>query len=34
MTKIKFGIAGLGRIGKVHLDNLLRMDEVEVEAFA
>ena len=34
MTKIKFGIAGLGRIGKIHLDNLLRMDEVEVVAVA
>ena len=34
MIKIKFGIAGLGRIGKIHLDNLLRMDEVEVVAVA
>lgn len=32
MTKIKFAVAGLGRIGKIHLDNLLQMDQVEVVA--
>ncbi len=34
MTKIKFGIVGLGRIGMIHLDNLLQMGEVEVVAVA
>ena len=34
MAKIKFGIVGLGRIGKIHLDNLLQMDELEVVAVA
>ena len=32
MKKIKFAIAGLGRIGKIHLENLQLMDEVEVVA--
>lgn len=32
MTKIKFAVAGLGRIGKIHLNNLLQMDQVEVVA--
>ena len=32
MKKIKFALVGLGRIGKIHLDNLLLMDEVEVVA--
>jgi len=32
MTKLKFAIAGLGRIGKIHLDNLLEMSNVEVVA--
>jgi len=32
MKKIKFAIAGLGRIGKIHLTNLLQMNEVEVVA--
>ena len=30
MKKYKFAIAGLGRIGKIHLENLLLMDQVEV----
>ncbi|RRQ49152.1 inositol 2-dehydrogenase [Maribacter algicola] len=30
MTKIRLGIAGLGRIGKIHLDNLLQIPNVEV----
>ena len=32
MTKLKFALAGLGRIGKIHLDNLLQMPNVEVVA--
>lgn len=32
MTKLKIGVAGLGRIGKIHLDNLLQMPNVEVVA--
>lgn len=32
MTKIKFAVAGLGRIGKIHLNNLLQMDQIEVVA--
>ena len=32
MTKVKFAVAGLGRIGKIHLENLLQMDQVEVVA--
>ncbi|SHF58704.1 myo-inositol 2-dehydrogenase [Arenibacter palladensis] len=32
MSKVKFAVAGLGRIGKIHLDNLLQMDHVEVVA--
>lgn len=32
MTKIKFAVAGLGRIGKIHLNNLLQMDQVEIVA--
>lgn len=32
MTKVKFALAGLGRIGKIHLENLLQMDQVEVVA--
>ncbi len=32
MTKVKFAVAGLGRIGKIHLNNLLQMDQVEVVA--
>jgi len=32
MKKYKFAIAGLGRIGKIHLENLLLMDQVEVVA--
>jgi myo-inositol 2-dehydrogenase/D-chiro-inositol 1-dehydrogenase len=32
MTKVKFAVAGLGRIGKIHLENLLHMDHVEVVA--
>ena len=32
MNKLKFAIAGLGRIGKIHLDNLLQMEGVSVIA--
>ncbi len=32
MTKLKLGIAGLGRIGKIHLDNLFQTPNVEVVA--
>ena len=32
MTKVKFSVAGLGRIGKIHLENLLQMENVEVVA--
>jgi myo-inositol 2-dehydrogenase/D-chiro-inositol 1-dehydrogenase len=32
MKKLKLGIAGLGRIGKIHLDNLLQTPNVEVVA--
>jgi len=32
MKTLKFAIAGLGRIGKIHLDNLLKSDHVEVVA--
>ncbi|MFK5973369.1 MAG: inositol 2-dehydrogenase [Flavobacteriaceae bacterium] len=32
MIKLKFAVAGLGRIGKIHLDNLLQMHNVEVVA--
>ncbi len=32
MKKIKFAVAGLGRIGKIHLENLLQMNTVEVVA--
>lgn len=32
MTKVKFAVAGLGRIGKIHLENLLQMNHVEVVA--
>lgn len=32
MKKIKFAVAGLGRIGKIHLDNLLQIKTVEVVA--
>lgn len=32
MEKLRFAIAGLGRIGKIHLDNLLQMQNVEVVA--
>ena len=32
MSTLKFAIAGLGRIGKIHLDNILQMDGVEVVA--
>lgn len=32
MEKLKVGIAGLGRIGKIHLNNLLQMSNVEVLA--
>lgn len=32
MKKLKIGIAGLGRIGKIHLNNLLELNNVEVIA--
>lgn len=32
MKKLKFALAGLGRIGKIHLENLLQMNNVEVVA--
>ncbi|TMU57363.1 inositol 2-dehydrogenase [Flagellimonas algicola] len=32
MEKLRFAVAGLGRIGKIHLDNLLHMDNVKVVA--
>lgn len=32
MKKINFAVAGLGRIGKIHLENLLRMEGVDVVA--
>lgn len=32
MTKIKFAVAGLGRIGRIHLENLLQMEGVDVVA--
>lgn len=32
MSAIKFAVAGLGRIGKIHLDNILQMEGVEVAA--
>ena len=30
MEKLKIGVAGLGRIGKIHLENLLQINNVEV----
>ena len=32
MRKIKFGIVGLGRIGKIHLNNLLQINNADVIA--
>lgn len=32
MEKLKIGVAGLGRIGKIHLENLLQINNVEVIA--
>lgn len=32
MEKLKIGVAGLGRIGKIHLENILQIDSVEVIA--
>ena len=32
MKKLKFAVAGLGRIGKIHLENLLQIDTIEVVA--
>lgn len=32
MTKLKFAVAGLGRIGKIHLENLLQMSRVKIVA--
>ncbi|MEK3882633.1 inositol 2-dehydrogenase [Paenibacillus sp. PL2-23] len=34
MDKVKVGIIGAGRIGKIHADNLLRMAEAEVVAIS
>lgn len=32
MKEIKFAVAGLGRIGKIHLENLLQMNKVKIVA--
>ncbi|WP_223552109.1 inositol 2-dehydrogenase [Aestuariivivens sp. NBU2969] len=32
MKRLKFALAGLGRIGKIHLDNLLQMNSIKVVA--
>ena len=32
MKKNKLAIAGLGRIGKIHLENLFQVNEVDVDA--
>ncbi len=32
MKKIRIGIIGAGRIGKIHADNLLRIPQVEIIA--
>ena len=32
MKKLKFAVAGLGRIGRIHLENLLQMSNVEIVA--
>lgn len=32
MKKLKFAVAGLGRIGRIHLENLLQMKNIEVIA--
>ncbi len=32
MGKLKFAVAGLGRIGRIHLENLLQMERIEVVA--
>ncbi len=32
MKKLKFAVAGLGRIGKIHFENLLQMNKVKVVA--
>ena len=32
MRKIKLAIAGLGRIGKIHLENLLQINEIDLVA--
>ena len=32
MENLKVGIAGLGRIGKIHLNNLLQMQNVDISA--
>lgn len=34
MKKIKVGIIGAGRIGKIHMDNLLRLPQVEIKAIS
>ncbi|HEM56419.1 MAG TPA: hypothetical protein ENO30_06655, partial [Thermodesulfobium narugense] len=34
MKKIKIGVIGAGRMGRIHTQNLLRMQEVEVKAIA
>ncbi|MEK9614096.1 MAG: hypothetical protein VW080_09260 [Flavobacteriaceae bacterium] len=30
MKKINLAVAGLGRIGKIHVQNLLQMENVEI----
>ena len=32
MENLKVGIAGLGRIGKIHLNNLLQIQNVDISA--
>lgn len=32
MKKLRFAVAGLGRIGKIHLENLLQLSEIKVVA--
>ena len=34
MKKIKIGIIGAGRIGKIHADNLLRHPQAEIVAIS
>ena len=32
MSKLTLGVIGAGRIGKLHIDNLLRMPNVNIKA--